>query len=66
MQIKVNGKALEINRNNSINELIGKLGIKPDGLAIALNSEVVGKDNFNKIFLKEGDKVEIIHAVQGG
>ncbi|MEK6808623.1 MAG: sulfur carrier protein ThiS [Nanoarchaeota archaeon] len=66
MQIKVNGKALEINRNNNINELIGKLGIKPDGLAIALNSEVVGKDNFNKIFLKEGDKVEIIHAVQGG
>jgi thiamine biosynthesis protein ThiS len=66
MQIKVNGKALEINRNNSINELIEKLGIKPDGMAIALNSEVVGKDNFNKIFLKEGDKVEIIHAVQGG
>lgn len=66
MQIHLNGKLIELKLNKTIAELIKELGIKSEGIAVALNFEVVSKNNFDKTFVKDGDKIEIIHAVQGG
>ena len=35
-------------------------------VAIELNREIINKKNINKIFLKTGDKVEIVHFIGGG
>ena len=66
MKIFVNGKEREFADGKSVTEILAELGIKLDGSAVALNLEVVRKKIFDKTFLKEGDKVEIIRAVQGG
>ena len=35
-------------------------------VAIEINREIVNKKNINKIFLKNKDKVEIVHFIGGG
>ena len=47
-------------------ELLEKLKIPIKKVAIELNKEIVDKRNIKKIFLKEYDKIEIVHFIGGG
>ena len=38
----------------------------PKGYAIALNGELVRKDRWQNTSLSDGDRVEIVRAMQGG
>lgn len=38
----------------------------PEGIAIALNGRVVRRDAWARTRLSEGDRVEIVRAMQGG
>jgi len=66
IKITVNGKQMTINLKFSIKNLIEKLKIPNSKVAIELNREIVNKKNSNKILLKKGDKVEIVHFIGGG
>ena len=66
IKITVNGKQMTINLKFSIKNLIEKLKMPISKVAIELNREIVNKKNTNKIFLKKGDKVEIVHFIGGG
>ena len=66
IKITVNGKQMTINLKFSIKNLIEKLKIPNSKVAIELNREIVNKKNTNNIFLKKGDKVEIVHFIGGG
>ena len=66
IKITVNGKQMTINLKFSIKNLIEKLKIPNSKVAIELNREIVNKKNINKINLKNGDKVEIVHFIGGG
>ena len=46
--------------------LIDKLKMPITKVAIELNREIVNKKNINKIYLKDKDKVEIVHFIGGG
>lgn len=35
-------------------------------VSIELNREIINKKHINKIFLKNGDKIEIVHFIGGG
>ena len=35
-------------------------------VSIELNREIINKKHINKIFLKSGDKIEIVHFIGGG
>ena len=35
-------------------------------IAIELNKEIIDKKRISKIFLKKGDKIEIVHFIGGG
>ncbi|MCX7944269.1 MAG: sulfur carrier protein ThiS [Deltaproteobacteria bacterium] len=50
----------------NIIELLNKLGIKPEGIAVCVNEEIVKKKDYFDYFLEEGDKVDIITMVGGG
>ncbi len=68
MKISVNGVVKEFNINASmvdivIAELSGK---EPKGIAVALNDTIVPKSKWSETILKENDRIEIVHAVQGG
>ena len=57
---------MTVNSKFSIKNLIDKLKIPITKVAIELNKEIVNKKNINKIYLKNGDKVEIVHFIGGG
>ena len=66
IKIVVNGKFLTVNLKFSIRNLIEKLKTPIDKVAIELNEEIVDKKKLNKIFLKNKDKIEIVHFIGGG
>jgi len=63
---------LTINGENQVfsAETLGALGehlvMKPDGVAIELNREIVPRDQWPQTSLRDGDRLEIVHFVGGG
>ena len=66
IKIILNGKQMTVNIKFSIKNLIDKLKMPITKVAIELNREIVNKKNINKIYLKTGDKIEIVHFIGGG
>ena len=66
IKIVVNGRILTVNLKYSLKNLIEKLKAPTDKIAIELNGEIVDKKKLNRIFLKNKDKLEIVHFIGGG
>ena len=66
IKIIVNGKQMTVNLKYSLKNLIDKLKMPITKIAVELNREIINKKNINKIILKNGDKVEIVHFIGGG
>jgi len=66
IKIKLNGKAKVIIENLKIINLISDLKIPIKKVAIELNQEIIDKKKLNKIKLKDGDQIEIVHFIGGG
>jgi sulfur carrier protein len=46
--------------------LIESLGMKSDRVAVELNREIAPRDRWSETYLKDGDRLEIVHFVGGG
>jgi len=66
IKIAVNGKQMTVNLKYSIRNLIDKLKLPINKVAIELNREIVNKKRISKIILKSGDKIEIVNFIGGG
>ncbi len=66
MKIVVNGKELEFNNEITIEQLLVNLEIEDKVMAVAVNMEIVKKDNWSSRIIKEDDKIELLHFVGGG
>ena len=66
IKIIVNGKVLTVNSKFSLKNLVEKLKTPISKVAIELNEEIIDKKKLKKIFLKNKDKVEIVHFIGGG
>ena len=65
-KIQLNGAPYEINYGTNLNELLIKLKIQKNKVAIEVNGEIVEKNKYPNLILNEGDKVEIVHFIGGG
>jgi sulfur carrier protein len=65
VRVVVNGEEREL-PVGVLGELIRHVGAQPDGVAVAVNGEVVPRSERASRPLRDGDKVEIIRAVGGG
>ena len=66
IKIVVNGKHLTVKIKFSLKNLIEKLKTPINKVAIELNGEIIDKKKISKIFLKNKDKIEIVHFIGGG
>ena len=66
MKITVNGGAMEVAEGITVDALLSKLDVRRDYIAVAVNREVVPKQSHGQTRLQEGDRVEIVHPMQGG
>tara|TARA_B100002051_G_C16347220_1_gene444624 strand:+ start:283 stop:498 length:216 start_codon:yes stop_codon:yes gene_type:complete len=64
--IYVNGKEFIVEENTTLIKLIKDLNFEKKSFAIAVNSEVVKKENYNRFIILPDSKIEIISAVGGG
>ena len=66
IKIVVNGKLLTVNVKFSIKNLIEKLKTPINKVAIELNEEIIDKKKISQIYLKNKDRIEIVHFIGGG
>jgi len=66
MYIKVNNEQQEISENTSVQQLVEQLNISTNGIAIAINNNVVTKSEWNSRIINNNDDILIIKSTQGG
>ena len=66
MTIKLNEHYHEVDEGTSLADFIASIGLKPSGIAVAIDFEVVPKDRWAETLLSEGLELMLIHAVSGG
>lgn len=65
-KMRVNGKDFSIEGLSTITSLLNKLNISEEKVVVELNKEILFKEDYLKINLKEDDTVEVISFVGGG
>ena len=65
-KIQLNGSPYEINKGINLNELLNKLKIEKNKVAIEVNGEIVEKNKYPNLILNKNDKVEIVQFIGGG
>ena len=67
--VTVNGERRDVPAGAALPDLLRQMDLDPEtatGLAVAVNDEVVPRAQWEGCALKEGDRVEVITAQQGG
>jgi sulfur carrier protein len=67
LKLWINGEEAELTNGKGMSEILARLQIPdPRGVAIALDGEVIPRGEWDDVHLKEGQRVEVVRAVQGG
>ena len=66
IEILLNGQSYSLERPFSLAELVAKLKVDPKYVAVAKNDEIVLRSALQETFVQNGDRIEMIRAVQGG
>ncbi len=67
MKVRINGQDRELQGGATVAEVVASLGAAPGvGVAVAHNGEVVARSLWQTTNLDDGDRVEILGAMQGG
>ncbi len=66
--IVVNGESREVADGLGLTDLLREMELPPErrGIAVARNGDVVLRASWSETTLHAGDRLEILHAVQGG
>ena len=65
-KIQLNGRNFKIVQKLTIKQLLSKHKLNENRIAIELNGSILPKSKFKKTFLKNKNKVEIVHFIGGG
>lgn len=66
MKVQVNNKEVEIFPTSTITQLTAQLELPAQGIAIAVNNQMVPRNEWERFFLQENDNLVIIKAACGG
>lgn len=66
MQVTINGETKKLDNELILTELLENLALPDERIAVELNKKVVRKKDWEKIKIKDADKIEIVHFVGGG
>ena len=65
-KIQLNGDPYEVINCTNLNELLNKLKLQKNKIAIEVNGEIIEKSKYPNLILRRDDKVEIVHFIGGG
>ena len=64
--VLVNENPIEVEENATLSQLLQKVNASVEGIAIAINDEIIAKNTWKSKAIKDNDNVLIIKATQGG
>ena len=65
-KIQLNGRKLELKNKHSIFSLLKKYKLDTKKIAVELNGEIINRNKYKAINVKNKDKIEIVHFIGGG
>jgi sulfur carrier protein len=68
VKVMLNGERRELDDGATVREAVTATGAPSEGrgVAVALDGEVVPRRRWDELPLREGQRVEVVRAVQGG
>jgi sulfur carrier protein len=66
MQITLNGQPRDCGQGATVTQLLLQSGYAGRRVAVEVNHEIVPRSQHDGRQLREGDRVEIVHAIGGG
>jgi thiamine biosynthesis protein ThiS len=66
LEIILNGEARQLAAGATVLDLLAELGRDPRTVAVERNGEIVRRPEYGATFLATGDRLEVVHFVQGG
>ncbi len=66
IKIKLNGKAITVDKGINLSLLINKYKFPLNKIAIERNNMIVQKKKLRQVVLKSNDNIEIVHFIGGG
>jgi thiazole synthase len=65
-KVFVNGEYRELGDDATVESVVHELGVDKRGTAVAVNGEVIPRGEWAATELRDGQEIEVLHAVQGG
>lgn len=66
MEIILNDHPCKVAENTSLADFVRGIGLRPEGIAIAIDCVILPKDQWENTILTEKMELILIHAVSGG
>ena len=66
MTVKLNDKPYEVTDGTTLDKFVERLELPLQGIALAIDYEVIPKIEWNETMLEDGMALMMIHAVSGG
>jgi len=66
VQLTVNGQPRQADDEITLTDLVPRISDRLAGIAVALNNEVIPRAAWANTVLTEGDRIDVVTAVQGG
>ncbi|MFZ5958722.1 sulfur carrier protein ThiS [Pseudomonas knackmussii] len=66
MRIQLNGEPYELPDGQNVAHLLERLDLVGRRVAVELNLDIVPRSQHAATALKDGDQVEVVHAIGGG
>ncbi|ABN51832.1 MAG TPA: thiamine biosynthesis protein ThiS [Hungateiclostridium thermocellum] len=66
MFITLNGKQTEVDNGTTLVGLIQSKGLEPESIVVEYNYEVLPREKWDSVVLKENDNLEVLRFVGGG
>jgi sulfur carrier protein len=66
LDVVLNGEPHRVPEGSTVADLVSSLGRHPRTVAVERNGELVPRARFDETPLDAGDRLEVVHFVQGG
>ena len=66
LSVVLNGEERSVAAGTTVAALLAELGRHPRTVAVELNGDILPRDGYPARRLQAGDRLEVVHFVQGG
>jgi thiamine biosynthesis protein ThiS len=66
IRVRLNGQDRDVAAGHNVRSLVESLDLQPALVVVELNREILARDAYAEVPVREGDTIELVHFVGGG